>query len=205
MNAGALTAAEAQAATQTALLGKLEEDLAAATVAFAAGSSIHHDSSKEQNEEGAGGAVVAAATAAKGEGSGEVNMAALLLSASVSTTPSTAGSSSSSSYHHNLLPILQAQRDRYKARVRVLEHEMEALTATVARERAATVAAKRDNLALYEKIRFLQAYGNGKGGADVEAGGSGGLVMAAAGKAEARCRPVYEEQVGLGMICLLCW
>lgn len=56
----------------------------------------------------------------------------------------------------DLTKILQAQRDRYRERLRLVEAENEALLRDAARAKAAMEGLQRDNVQLYEKIRFLQ-------------------------------------------------
>lgn len=192
----ALAAAEARLGAQAALISKLEEDLARSTMTTGS------DSSSTTT------AVVAPEGGKEAGGDGRVDMTQLLLSASVHQA---AGPTTQPHDTHggslSLVPVLQGQRDRYKARVRELEGEIEAVNAAAARERAvrggglrvvscvlvhgmvgsvggvqnlythiyiytdpvyihtrthqAAEAARRDNVALYEKIRYLQAYSNG--------------------------------------------
>ncbi len=221
----ALTAAEARAGEQAVLIAKLEDDLARTTNATTSTSSSSATSAPPPppQQQGQPGAVVGVrqqeAAAGKEEQEG-VDMAQLLLSAAASTPSSSSATTQPLPPHdgeggsHNLVSILQAQRDRYKARVRAMEGEVEAAGAAAARERAGAEAARRDNVALYAKIRYLQAYGGSGGAAErqqaraaprlavlpsegpasvMEAGGAWAAPNSAA--AEARYRALYEEQV----------
>lgn len=67
-----------------------------------------------------------------------------------------AGSSSASS----ILPIITSQRDRFRARNAELEEELRKQFETISELRAEVKTLQSDNLGLYEKMRYLQAYGN---------------------------------------------
>lgn len=66
----------------------------------------------------------------------------------------TAGSTSSSS----ILPIITSQRDRFRARNAELEEELRKQFATITELRNEVKTLQSDNLGLYEKVRYLQAY-----------------------------------------------
>ena len=57
-----------------------------------------------------------------------------------------------------MLAIVQAQRDRFVQRIQDMEHEKEQLGRKHASQRQALQQLQRDNLKLYEKIRYLQSY-----------------------------------------------
>jgi len=57
-----------------------------------------------------------------------------------------------------MLGIVTAQRDRFKQRIRELEAEKLKLAGTVGRHRSKAENLEKDNLALYEKMRYLEAY-----------------------------------------------
>lgn len=65
-----------------------------------------------------------------------------------------AGSNSSSS----ILPIITSQRDRFRARNAELEEELRKQFATITELRNEVKTLQSDNLGLYEKVRYLQAY-----------------------------------------------
>lgn len=92
----------------------------------------------------------------------DVDMHELLAS---TTQPAPAlGASPSASL--DLVRILQAQRDRYKARTRELEGRLAAVEQESGRHKAQAESMLRDNLKLYEKVRFLQSYKKGRVGPD---------------------------------------
>ena len=64
----------------------------------------------------------------------------------------------------DMLGIVQAQRNRFMGRINDLEREKDSLTRQVAEARQTGQHLQRDNLKLYEKIRYLQSYGGGGGG-----------------------------------------
>jgi len=74
-----------------------------------------------------------------------------------------------------MVGVLAAQRDRLKARLAEVEGEAAAAAQGLARCRADAAAAKADNVALVEQLRFVQGYAGGArpAGADLEAGGAG--------------------------------
>ncbi|KAF3181549.1 hypothetical protein TWF106_010437 [Orbilia oligospora] len=69
-----------------------------------------------------------------------------------------------------ILPMLTAQRDRYKARSSQLEDELSRTQETVTSLRQEIASLQKDNLQLYEKTRYVSSYGrpggsNGRTGA----------------------------------------
>ncbi|GAQ87720.1 Transcription factor/CCAAT displacement protein CDP1 [Klebsormidium nitens] len=94
---------------------------------------------------------------------------------------------------HSMLAVIAGQRDRFKQRMNQLDEELRTAkdrirTLTVDLERI-----KADNVALYEKMRFVQDYqkgdvtarGNRKGAVDLEAGAD----------VEGRYKKLYEENI----------
>ena len=79
-------------------------------------------------------------------------------SATLATAPSnsTNGASSASS----ILPIITSQRDRFRARNAELEEELRKQFETISELRSEVKTLQSDNLSLYEKVRYLQAYGS---------------------------------------------
>jgi homeobox protein cut-like len=84
-----------------------------------------------------------------------------LLSSTTQAAPALGASPSASL---DLVRILQAQRDRYKARTRELEGRLAAVEQESGRHKAQAESMLRDNLKLYEKVRFLQSYKKGRVG-----------------------------------------
>jgi len=58
----------------------------------------------------------------------------------------------------SMLKIVQAQRDRFRQRIQELEKDKQQLLTELLSEKSASEQLQKDNLALYEKIRFLQSY-----------------------------------------------
>lgn len=62
-----------------------------------------------------------------------------------------------------LLPMIQAQRDRFKKKNAELEEELSKLYATVKSLRQEVASLQKDNLSLYEKTRYVSTYSRGQG------------------------------------------
>ncbi|CAG8000994.1 unnamed protein product [Penicillium nalgiovense] len=62
-----------------------------------------------------------------------------------------------------LLPMIQAQRDRFKKKNAELEEELSKLYATVKSLRQEVASLQKDNLSLYEKTRYVSTYNRGQG------------------------------------------
>ncbi|PYH42341.1 CCAAT displacement transcription factor COY1 [Aspergillus saccharolyticus JOP 1030-1] len=63
-----------------------------------------------------------------------------------------------------LLPMIQAQRDRFKKKNAELEEELSKLYGTVKSLRQEVATLQKDNLSLYEKTRYVSTYNRGPGG-----------------------------------------
>ncbi|RAL15726.1 CCAAT displacement transcription factor COY1 [Aspergillus homomorphus CBS 101889] len=63
-----------------------------------------------------------------------------------------------------LLPMIQAQRDRFKKKNAELEEELSKLYGTVKSLRQEVASLQKDNLSLYEKTRYVSTYNRGPGG-----------------------------------------
>ncbi|PYH97929.1 golgi membrane protein [Aspergillus ellipticus CBS 707.79] len=63
-----------------------------------------------------------------------------------------------------LLPMIQAQRDRFKKKNSELEEELSKLYSTVKSLRQEISSLQKDNLNLYEKTRYVSTYNRGPGG-----------------------------------------
>ncbi|CUS12223.1 unnamed protein product [Tuber aestivum] len=57
-----------------------------------------------------------------------------------------------------ILPMITAQRDRFKAKNTQLEDELSRVQATVSNLRQEVASLQKDNLQLYEKTRYIQTY-----------------------------------------------
>jgi len=57
-----------------------------------------------------------------------------------------------------ILPMITAQRDRYKQRITQLEEELQKSHDTVASLRQEIASLQKDNLQLYEKTRYMSSY-----------------------------------------------
>ena len=77
-----------------------------------------------------------------------------------------------------MLPMITAQRDRYKKKNSELEGQIQKLDATVSSLRGEVASLQRDNISLYEKSRYVSTYSRGGGGG--AAGGSGSAYSAGA-------------------------
>ncbi|KAJ5901781.1 hypothetical protein N7495_002309 [Penicillium taxi] len=62
-----------------------------------------------------------------------------------------------------LLPMIQAQRDRFKKKNAELEEELSNLYGTVKSLRQEIASLQKDNLGLYEKTRYVSTYSRGQG------------------------------------------
>jgi len=59
-----------------------------------------------------------------------------------------------------MLEIVSAQRDRFKTRISTLEHDNLTLMNQIKSLQADSRALRDDNVKLYQKIKYLQSYGN---------------------------------------------
>lgn len=62
-----------------------------------------------------------------------------------------------------ILPMIQAQRDRFKKKNAELEEELSKMYSTVKSLRQEVAALQKDNLNLYEKTRYVSTYNRGHG------------------------------------------
>ncbi|KAL6768847.1 UBQ4 [Auxenochlorella protothecoides x Auxenochlorella symbiontica] len=70
----------------------------------------------------------------------------------------------------SMLAVMSGQRDRFRARVRELEEHLLVQTQQLARAGNDLEAARADNLALAERLKYVQSYGRVQAGGDVESG-----------------------------------
>lgn len=61
----------------------------------------------------------------------------------------------------SILPMVQAQRDRFKQKTQQLEEELQKTYATISSLRQEVNSLQKDNLNLYEKSRYVSAYSRG--------------------------------------------
>jgi homeobox protein cut-like len=88
-----------------------------------------------------------------------------------------------------ILPMITAQRDRFKKRMAELERELAGTHRTVSELREEVAALQRDNLALYEKTRYVSAFNRGGGGGAAGGGGSGAQASTSSSAAYASANP----------------
>ncbi|WFD32041.1 hypothetical protein MSPP1_003083 [Malassezia sp. CBS 17886] len=81
-------------------------------------------------------------------------------------TAPAAGTTPPASTHASMLPIVTAQRDRFRMRNGELEQELGVQSSTVGELRGEVKRLQADNLGMYEKIRYLHAYGRPAPSAD---------------------------------------
>lgn len=73
-------------------------------------------------------------------------------------TPAASSSTNAGSSDSSILPIITGQRDRFRARNAELEEELRRQFETITELRNEVKTLQADNLSLYEKVRYLQAY-----------------------------------------------
>ncbi|KAI7205392.1 hypothetical protein KC365_g17657, partial [Hortaea werneckii] len=66
--------------------------------------------------------------------------------------------------NQGILPMVTAQRDRFKKKISELEAELQKQYALVSSLRSEVASLQRDNLNLYEKTRYVSTYNRGGGG-----------------------------------------
>lgn len=72
-----------------------------------------------------------------------------------------------------ILPMIQAQRDRFKKKNSELEEELSKMYGTVKSLRQEVSALQKDNLNLYEKTRYVSTYSRGHGASSSTSGFAG--------------------------------
>lgn len=126
------------------------------------------------------------ATAAQANGHGGASSAAAAAAPSSTSeasrsSPTLSKAAPSSSSSSDVLPIIVSQRDRFRARNAELEEELRRQFDVVTQLRSDIKGLQADNLALYEKVRYLQSYGGGGAGPCSSAVGVAAGRMDAAG------------------------
>ncbi|KAF9144854.1 hypothetical protein BGX30_011211 [Mortierella sp. GBA39] len=84
-----------------------------------------------------------------------------------------------SSADHSILPIVTSQRDRFRQRNSELEEQLRQQSEQISNLRNETSQLQRDNLKLYEKIKYMQSYRDDASGSGVGAGYSATAPSAA--------------------------
>jgi homeobox protein cut-like len=100
----------------------------------------------------------------------------------------------------SILPIVTQQRDRFRARNAELEGDLRKQLTIISSLRTETQTLQKDNLGLYEKVRYLQQYAKGAAtdGAvnHLEEGlGASGSIRPGSGIGLERYRNAYEESI----------
>ncbi|KAF1811740.1 hypothetical protein P152DRAFT_398839 [Eremomyces bilateralis CBS 781.70] len=111
-----------------------------------------------------------------------------------SPSPSTEGVGGGS----GILPMVTAQRDRFKKKIAELEGELQKQYATVSSLRNEIASLQKDNLSLYEKSRYLSSFSSASpAGRGSMAPNPNPSKIDMPGAAEDKYRTMYEGQLGL--------
>ena len=224
--AGKLSEIEAELEQQRSLVAQLEDDLIAAGQA----SSVMETAMSSTTVSGAGGGGGTGAAAAAGAGengqgvnnsnddgggggtsfdNGTAPTGGLGRSTSSSlgdTAPPTGGGGGG---EQTMVMVLSSQRDRLRARVHELESAAALTSQTLSKAKQDAAAARADNVALVEQLRYVQGYaaaggkqktanGGGGGGrrgalpSDIEAGSGAGVVGKYMKEYEDRVNPLTD-------------
>ena len=100
----------------------------------------------------------------------------------------------------SILPIITQQRDRFRARNSELEEDLRKQLNVISSLRGEIQTLQKDNLSLYEKVRYLQQFtknaaSNGDVNALEEGEGASGSARPGAGVGLERYRNAYEESI----------
>ena len=100
----------------------------------------------------------------------------------------------------SIIPIITQQRDRFRARNAELEEDLRKQLTLISSLRGEIQTLQRDNLGLYEKVRYLQQYTknaavNGDVNTLEEGEGASGRSRPGAGIGMERYRSAYEESI----------
>ncbi|KAG2424374.1 hypothetical protein HXX76_014583 [Chlamydomonas incerta] len=143
---------------------------------------------------------------AAGGGGGGGGLAGSSSSANVEGLVSAPSGEVDDSGDASMVRVLCAQRDRFRARCHDLEEELGRLRAELAAVKSAAAAAKADNIALVERLRYVHSRSGPSGpspsgaaaGAAARAGGGGGgrdVESAAGAEVERRYGRLYDEGI----------
>ncbi|CEO59294.1 Putative Transcription factor/CCAAT displacement protein [Penicillium brasilianum] len=97
-----------------------------------------------------------------------------------------------------LLPMIQAQRDRFKKKNAELEEELSKMYSTVKSLRQEVSTLQKDNLSLYEKTRYVSTYSRGQGAstsASSFANAPSSASIYTSGDAPDRYQSAYEARI----------
>lgn len=90
------------------------------------------------------------------------------------TVPDASGNGMDTGTDHSMLQVLCAQRDRFRNRAEALHEEMAQLQARLAEAEQQAAAARADNVALVERLKYVQSFSRGtprtRPAADLESG-----------------------------------
>lgn len=100
----------------------------------------------------------------------------------------------------SILPIITQQRDRFRARNSELEEDLRKQLTIISSLRGEIQTLQKDNLGLYEKVRYLQQFTknaatNGEMNSLEEGQGASGSARPGAGVGMERYRSAYEESI----------
>jgi homeobox protein cut-like len=102
-----------------------------------------------------------------------------------------------------MLPMMTAQRDRYRKKIEELNSELQKSHTTISGLRSEVNALQKDNLDLYEKTRYVSSYNRSTGSSAYTSGGNGnpGVVnvgssnTTSSGLTMDRYRTTYESNL----------
>jgi CASP C terminal len=100
----------------------------------------------------------------------------------------------------SILPIITQQRDRFRARNAELEQDLRKQLTVISTLRGDLASLQKDNVSLYEKVRYLQHYtksaaSNGDDNTLEEGVGATGTARPGEGVSMERYRNTYEESM----------
>jgi homeobox protein cut-like len=118
--------------------------------------------------------------------------AAVATAAAAGAPDAVASESSSSEGTDSLLSIVTGQRDRFRARVTTLEEDVRSLMEQLKTAKVELRSVGDDNVKLYQRIKYLQSYGElSKGRVDLETG----VSSSSSDAAEDKYKQIYETSV----------
>ena len=95
-----------------------------------------------------------------------------------------------------MMPLIQAQRDRFKKKNAELEEELSKTYATVTALRQEVASLQKDNLSLYEKTRYVSTYNRGQSGTSASSSAYGsGPGHTAISMPDDKYRSQYEANI----------
>lgn len=94
-----------------------------------------------------------------------------------------------------ILPMVQAQRDRFKQKTQQLEEELQKTYTTVTSLRQEVASLQKDNLNLYEKSRYISAYSRGGASSSISDQGPHTSVDVSDSASDDRWKSQYEANI----------